>query len=105
MHLIDNPSQQSIQLRKGNSIVLELLNSPLNATQGGYYYLSYNYVFLNGGGLGDVACAQISLVDPSRFVVPEDGRYMFELGVVNVDCYFPGDSIDVWTFSVTVVPS
>ena len=104
MHLIDNPSQQSIQLRKGNSIVLELLNSPLNATQGGYYYLSYNYVFLNGGGLGDVACAQISLVDPSRFVVPEVGRYMFELGVVNVDCYFPGDSIGVWTFSVTVVP-
>jgi len=61
-------------------------------------------VFLNGGGLGDVACARMSLVDPSRFVVPEDGRYMFELGVVNVDCYFPGDSIGVWTFSVTVVP-
>jgi hypothetical protein len=106
MHLIDNPSQQSIQLRKGDSVVLRLLDNPLNATQEGYYYLSYNYVFLNGGGgLGDVACAQISLVDPSRFVVPEDGYYVFELGVVNVDCYFPGGSTGVWTFSVTVVPS
>jgi hypothetical protein len=57
-----------------------------------------------GGGLGDVACAQISLVDPLRLVVPEDGYYILELGVVNVDCYFPGDSTGVWTFSVTVVP-
>jgi hypothetical protein len=104
MHIIDNPTQQSIQLRKGNSVVLKLLDNPLNATQEGHY-LSYNYVFLNGGdGLGDVACAQISLVDPPRFVVPEDGYYIFELGVVNVDCYFPGNSIGVWTFSVTVVP-
>lgn len=40
MHVIDNPTQQSIQLRKGDSVVLELLDNPLSATQGGYYYLS-----------------------------------------------------------------
>jgi hypothetical protein len=103
MHIIDNPAQ-SIRLKKGDSVVLKILDNPLNATREGYN-LSYNYVFLNeSGGLVDVACAQISLVDPPRFVVPEDGYYIFELGVVNVDCYFPGNSIGVWAFSVTVVP-
>lgn len=103
MHIIDNPNQQSIQLRKGDSVVLKLLDNPSKAAQ--EWYLHYNYIFLNGGGgLADVACEKISLDDPPRFVVPEDGYYIFELGVVNVDAYYPGDSIGVWTFSVTVIP-
>jgi hypothetical protein len=45
------------------------------------------------------------LVDPLRFVVPEDGYYVFELGVVNVNAYFSGKSVGVWAFNVTVTPA
>ena len=96
MHIINNPNQQSIQLRKGDSVVLKLLDYPSNVTQ--EWYLSYNYVFLNGGGgLGDTACEQIILDDPPRFVVQEDGYYIFELGVVNVDVCYPGISAGLRT--------
>lgn len=61
---------------------------------------------LNGGSVqGDVACASIGLVDPLRFVVPEDGYYVFELGVVNVNAYFSGKSVGAWAFNVTVTPA
>jgi hypothetical protein len=103
MHIIDSPSRQSVQLRKGVSVVLRLLDNPSNVTQ--EWYLCYNFIFLNGGEvLGDVACKQIRLDDPPRFVIPEDGYYVFELGVVNVDSYDPRNSIGVWAFSVTVIP-
>jgi hypothetical protein len=103
MHIIDNPSQQSIQLRKGDSVVLKLDEYPSTVTQG---FLSYNSVFLQGSeGLGDVACEKIGLDDTLRFTVPEDGYYVFELGVINVDCYWFRESIGVWTFDVTVIPS
>jgi hypothetical protein len=103
MHIIDNPNQQSIQLRKGDSVVLKLDEYPSTVTQG---FLSYNSVFLQGSeGLGDVACEKIGLDDTLRFTVPEDGYYVFELGVINVDCYWFRESIGVWTFDVTVIPS
>jgi hypothetical protein len=107
MHVVDDPNQ-SIQFRKDDSVVLKLLDYPSYVTQEwylNYSALNYNFVFLNGGSVqGDIACAQISSNDTMRFVVPEDGYYVFELGVVNVDCYFPGKSVGVWTFSVTVIP-
>lgn len=106
MHLIDDPNQQNIQLNKDDSVLLRLLNYPSNVTQEWYANfspLNYNYVFLNGGSVqGDITCAQISSADPPKFVVPQDGYYVFELGVVNVNAYFPGNSVGVWTFSVTV---
>jgi len=43
------------------------------------------------------------LSDTLKFEVPEDGYYVFELGVENVNAYFPGNSAGVWTFSVTVI--
>jgi hypothetical protein len=108
LHVVDDPNQQTIQLRKGDSVVLKLLDYPSNVTQEWYLNLSalnYNFLFLNGGSVqGDIACAQINSNDTLRFVVPEDGYYVFELGVVNVNCYFPGKSLGVWTFSVTVIP-
>lgn len=103
MHIIDNPNRQSIQLRKGDSVVLKLTEYPPIVTQG---FLSYNSIFLQGSDeLGDVACGKIRLDDPARFTIPEDGYYVFELGVINVDCYWFRDSIGVWTFDVIVSPS
>jgi hypothetical protein len=102
MHIIDSLNQ-SIQLRKGDVVVLRLLDYPSDVTEG--WYLRYNYVFLNNGSeLGDIACEQISLDDPPRFTIPKDGYFVFELGVVNVDAYWFRNSIGVWTFSVTVTP-
>jgi hypothetical protein len=106
MHIVGNPDQQNVKLRTGDLVVLRLLNCPA------YAHLHYNYIFLSGsGGIGDVACNQItvtgSLEAPSiraRLVVPEDGYYTFELGVVNVDAYDQRNSIGIWTFSVTVSP-
>jgi hypothetical protein len=103
MHIIGSPSQQSIQLRQGDSVVLKLTEYPSTVTQG---FLSYNSIFLQGSAeLGDVACEKISLDDPLRFTVPEDGYYVFELGVINVDCYWFRDSIGAWTVDVTVISS
>ncbi|HVP16507.1 MAG TPA: hypothetical protein VMT42_03995 [candidate division Zixibacteria bacterium] len=39
----------------------------------------------------------------TRALIPEDGYYVFELGVVNVNAYFPGKSVGFWTFSATVI--
>lgn len=104
MHIIDNPDQQSIQLRKGDVVVLELVDYPSTVTQ--EWYLSYNYIFLKGSeGLGDVACVQVSLDDPPRLAIPEDGCYIFDVGVVNVDVYWSRDSIGAWTFNVAVISS
>jgi len=105
MHVVDDPNQQSIQLSKDDSVVLKLLDYPSNVNQGYLYNtLNYNFVFLNGGSVqGDIAGARVSLSDTLKFEVPEDGYYVFELGVENVNAYFPGNSAGVWTFSVTVI--
>lgn len=103
MHIVGSFNQQNFQLRKGDSVVLALVEYPSTVTQG---FLSYNFVFLHGGdGLGDVACKEILLDEPLMFTVSEDGYYVFELGVINVDCYWFKDSVGVWTFDVTVVPA
>jgi hypothetical protein len=103
MHIIGNPDQQTIHLRKADSVVLKLTEYPSTVRQG---FLSYNSIFLQRSDeLGDVACKKISLDDPLRFTVPEDGYYVFELGVINVDCYWFRESIGAWTFDVTVIPA
>lgn len=101
MHIVDNTNQQSIFLRKGDVVVLKLVDYPSSVTR--EFGLGYNYIFLKGdNGLGDVACVQVSLDDPPRFTVPESGYYIFEVGVANVDAYWFRNSIGFWTFSVTV---
>ncbi len=102
MHIVDNPNQQSTQLRKGDSVVLKLAEYPSTVRQG---FLSYNSLFLQSSDeLGDIGCEEIGLDDPPRFVVP-DGYYVFELGVANVDCYWFRESIGAWIFDVTVIPA
>lgn len=103
MHIVDNPDQQSILLRRGDSVVLKLTDYPSTVRQG---FVPYNFIFLHGSGeLGDVACKEIRLDDPPRFAVQEDGYYVFELGVTNVDCYWFKESVGTWAFDLTVSPS
>jgi hypothetical protein len=106
MHVNNGTDQQSIQLREGDSVVLKLLDYPSNLTKEWYAdfnSLNYHYVFLNGGGeQGDIASSRVSSVDPLRFVVPKDGYYTFEIGVVNVNAYSSGRSAGLWAFNVTV---
>jgi hypothetical protein len=105
MYVNNGTDEQSIQLREGDSVVLKLLEYPSNVTKEWYANfnpLNYHYVFLNGDEQGDIKCSRVSSVDPLRFVVPKDGYYTFEIGVVNVNAYSSGRSSGVWAFNVTV---
>lgn len=98
-----DPNQSSINLRGGDLLSIKLLGYPSNVTS---YYLQENHLFLiEQGGNGMVEGKRVTLIFLIGFVVPYDGVYSFDLGVIDTPYYDYKNSKGLWMFEVTITSS
>lgn len=95
----DNQSQTFIECRRSDLVVIELLEYPETATT-----IEFNNLFLTDSE-GWIDRVQISLVYNPSFVIPTEGFYHFDLGVLKIPFYDYLYSKGLWTFKVTIIPS